>query len=291
MGFIYKVTNLINNKVYIGQTSLTICQRWEAHIKKAKMHTNRYLYDAMNHYGYNNFIVESLEECSNESLDEREKYWIAFYDSTNPDTGYNLTSGGGGGNTWTLNPHKEATLEKSRVSKMGENYMPITRLSLLDDIKNKLTMGEMRKKYHRNNRTLNTYSIKYFGEILSKLRKVENSSWFKKKEIDKDQFYSDIVENKLSITSLAKKYNMCDNTLNNKCIELFGDTIMNLRQRRWIVKIVQDEELLKREILSGKTLEETAAVFNMAKNTLVARLKEMYNMNFKEYRNYVKSKN
>lgn len=292
MGFIYKITNLVNNKIYIGQTSLTIRKRWETHIKKAKAHTNRYLYDAMNHYGYNNFIIEQLEECAKEDLDNREKYWISFYNSMDPNVGYNLTAGGGGGNTWALNPHKRETLEKSRMTKAKESYIPITRESLLDDIENKLTIEAMCEKYHCNRQTIKAYSTLFFGEIISKLRVVENSGRFKKKEVDKDQLYSDIIENKLNVISLAKKYNMTANTLNNRCIELFGGTVMSLRQRKYIIfKTIQDEERLKEEILSGKKLDEIAHIFNMSENTLVARLKEMYNMNFKEYRNYVKSKN
>ena len=292
MGYIYKITNLVNNKIYIGQTSLTICKRWEAHIKRAKTHTNRYLYDAMNHYGYSNFVVEQLEECVKEDLDIREKYWISFYNSTDPDVGYNLTTGGGGGNTWTLNSHKRETLEKSRMTKAKENYIPITRESLLNDIENKLTVKAMCEKYHCIGQTIKKYSMLFFGEMISKLRVVENSGRFKKKEIDEDQFYSDIIENKLNITNLTKKYNMSSNALNNRCVELFGDTIMNLRQRKYTIsKTIQDEERLKEEILSGKKLDEIAPIFNMSKNTLVTRLKEVYNMNFKEYRNYVKSKN
>ena len=58
MGYIYKITNLINNKLYIGQTKKTIEERFKAHIKVARQHKNRYLYDAMNKYGYENFKIE-----------------------------------------------------------------------------------------------------------------------------------------------------------------------------------------------------------------------------------------
>ena len=51
------------------------------------------------------------------------------------------------------------------------------------------------------------------------------------------------------------------------------------------------EELLNRLVLEGKTLQEIANAFQMSKNTLVTRLKEKYQMNFKEYKEYVKSKN
>lgn len=58
MGYIYKITNLSNQKLYIGQTKKTINERFQNHLKLAKRHVNRCLYDAMNKYGYNNFIIE-----------------------------------------------------------------------------------------------------------------------------------------------------------------------------------------------------------------------------------------
>lgn len=61
MGFIYKITNLINGKVYVGFTEKTIQERWLAHTKKAKVKTNRYLYDAMNKYGYENFSITEVD--------------------------------------------------------------------------------------------------------------------------------------------------------------------------------------------------------------------------------------
>lgn len=107
MGYIYKITNTINNKVYIGQTSKTIAERFAAHLRHAANHVNRYLYDAMNHYGYEKFIVEELECCEQSLLDAREIYWIDFYQSTNPEYGYNMTTGGGGGNTFILRSEED----------------------------------------------------------------------------------------------------------------------------------------------------------------------------------------
>lgn len=97
-GVIYIITNVCNNKVYIGQTSKTIEERFAVHVKNAKQHVNRYLYDAMNHYGYDNFHIQEIEKCKKSDLDEREKYWIAYYNCIIPN-GYNMTAGGGGGDT------------------------------------------------------------------------------------------------------------------------------------------------------------------------------------------------
>ena len=79
IGYVYKITNLQNGKVYIGKTIRTVSVRWEQHLKKAKQKINNYLYDAMNHYGYDNFVMETIETCSKEDLNGREKYWIQFY--------------------------------------------------------------------------------------------------------------------------------------------------------------------------------------------------------------------
>ena len=101
---IYKITNQITNEVYIGQ-SIHIEQRWEEHKREAKTNNSQALiYQAMRQYGINNFSFEILEECQpNEVLlNEREKYWISFYDSFH--NGYNMTSGGQGNEGWIYNP-------------------------------------------------------------------------------------------------------------------------------------------------------------------------------------------
>ena len=95
MGKIYKISNTINDKVYIGKTLLTIEQRFSQHCKDSKRnHTNRPLYNAMNKYGVENFKVELVEECDDNILSEREIYWIEYYHSCS--NGYNATLGGDG---------------------------------------------------------------------------------------------------------------------------------------------------------------------------------------------------
>ena len=99
MGYIYKITNNINNKVYIGQTiKQRPTDRFSQHrydSRNLKDNDNSYLHKAMNLYGVDNFSFEVIEEIENQFLNEREIYWIQVYDSLTPN-GYNLTLGGEG---------------------------------------------------------------------------------------------------------------------------------------------------------------------------------------------------
>ena len=96
MAYIYKITNQINGKVYIGKTLNTIERRWKEHCGDfaTERCRNRPLYRAMNKYGIENFTIEQVEECSPEVVNEREKYWIEQYGSFKK--GYNATVGGDG---------------------------------------------------------------------------------------------------------------------------------------------------------------------------------------------------
>lgn len=94
---IYKITNKINNKCYIGQ-SKNISKRWRSHKSNAynpnEKSYNYPLYRAFRKYGLENFSFEILEECSIKDLNQKEKYYINKFNSFF--NGYNLTLGGDG---------------------------------------------------------------------------------------------------------------------------------------------------------------------------------------------------
>lgn len=96
MACIYKITNNVNDKVYVGQTIRPIEARLQQHKRDAKrLHeSNIKLYNAMNKYGAENFQISVVEECDAEDLDEREIFHIEQFDSFA--NGYNTTAGGGG---------------------------------------------------------------------------------------------------------------------------------------------------------------------------------------------------
>lgn len=94
MGCIYKIINKINGKIYIGQTVKTAEKRFIQHKNNSNKEyfSQIVLYKAFNRYGIENFKCETIEIIPNEQLDEREKYWIDYYDSYF--NGYNSTLGG-----------------------------------------------------------------------------------------------------------------------------------------------------------------------------------------------------
>lgn len=100
VGYIYKITNTINDKLYIGQTRVAINVRWSQHKYDINNGTHKPLYRAMKKYGVDKFQIIEVEKIVTadikslvRKLNEREQYYIAKYNTFNPN-GYNLTIGG-----------------------------------------------------------------------------------------------------------------------------------------------------------------------------------------------------
>lgn len=247
MGFIYKITNKINGKIYIGQTSKTIERRFNTHIKNAKKHINRYLYDAMNCYGYDNFEVSQVEECDNALLDDREIYWIKYFNCIIPN-GYNMTSGGGGGDTWTNNSHKDITREKIKQTKIkngtykkgalkgtpspnkGNHKVAIDKDELLIDIKNFMSIEDICEKYHILKRSLYLRCEQYYGKTPTELRgdRLKHTNT-RHVDFDKRVLLQYIKEGK-TISDIAAKYNVSKETVRRRITEYFGKRIGELRE-------------------------------------------------------------
>lgn len=92
MAYIYLTTNLVNGKKYIGQHN--------GDIKDAYLGSGVLLVKAIKKYGKENFKKEILEECAITELDEKEKYWIAYYNALEDENFYNLSKGGQKGDGW-----------------------------------------------------------------------------------------------------------------------------------------------------------------------------------------------
>jgi group I intron endonuclease len=137
-GVIYLITNKINGKVYVGQTTENVPEdRWDKHISKAKCKSTDELYyfgRAIKKYGSENFTFEIIKgECTDEDdLTYWEIYYVNFYDSMNREKGYNTREPGSRGK------HTEETKEKLRIANTGK--------ILTDEHKKKLSLAHTGKK-------------------------------------------------------------------------------------------------------------------------------------------------
>lgn len=125
---VYKITNKVNNKVYIGITSKGISARWKEHIYSAEHGCPFKLHNAIRKYGKENFSIELIDFCNSwEELTEKEQYYISEYKSLQDEYGYNMTEGGDG----TFGRcHTEETKEKIRQKAIGREVTEATRLKL-----------------------------------------------------------------------------------------------------------------------------------------------------------------
>lgn len=113
-GIIYKITNKINNKVYIGQTIRAFNERY---ISGNIYNTcNKHLKNSIKKYGVENFeITETLDIAFNQQeLNEKEDMYIKLYNATNPKYGYNKQTGGGNGKP------SEETRKKQSLAHIGK---------------------------------------------------------------------------------------------------------------------------------------------------------------------------
>jgi hypothetical protein len=122
MGNIYKITNLINGKIYVGLTRHSIDERWKNHKKdiNKERNKNRALYRAFKKYGIENFkmeLIESVELCK---LGERERYWIDCYDSYY--NGYNETRGGEGSSLYCVDDFVDDFLEGKTIKEIAKEH-------------------------------------------------------------------------------------------------------------------------------------------------------------------------
>lgn len=118
MPFIYKTTNIVNNKIYIGKANKDDPLYLGSGLK---------IKSAIKKYSKSNFHKEIIEECESSVIGLREKYWIEFYNSTDDNIGYNISSGGEGGNHyWSTLTAEERIAHNLKISesKKGKSRGP-----------------------------------------------------------------------------------------------------------------------------------------------------------------------
>jgi group I intron endonuclease len=229
---IYKIQNKLNGKIYIGKTEKTLEERFFQHLKNAKRKINRYLYDSMNHYGYENFEVSLVEKCKDPlELSEKEIYWINHHNSLYPN-GYNMTSGGTGG--YTLGSWSE----EERIKLYKKQALTRTGMKRTEDQKNNFKLAAKKrerdmcekKKKDRSEKISRTLKSKYeSGELIPNVPRFygEDHPLFISVDIDD---VLNLIQNGAKLTDIAKKYNASTGTIRNRLEKQTGKTFINWRR-------------------------------------------------------------
>jgi group I intron endonuclease len=128
VGLVYLLTNTRNGKVYVGQTTLSLEERWRQHVKLARSNSLRrqYIHNALRKYGLKVFTKAILATADNqEELDRLEQSHIEQYGSADQTKGYNQSTVGGNGRAGVR--ISEATREKLKAAwarKKARGYVP-----------------------------------------------------------------------------------------------------------------------------------------------------------------------
>lgn len=162
-GYIYKITTTKSNKVYIGQTTKTVGERFAEHLKNSteKSKNTLHLYLAMNLYGKETFSVEQIDIAEDRNdLNNKECYWINFYDSIN--NGYNMMEGGNDENPMNSEIVKEKHDAKMRSDEVRKKISKTMRelrttIGFSDEHKQKIKESRQKRKEERAAQGLNFY--------------------------------------------------------------------------------------------------------------------------------------
>lgn len=134
---IYKITNLIDGKVYIGQTCRSLSERKKCHLSELRrgVHENTHLLNSFKKYKEHNFVFEVLQECEIDKIDELEIFWINLFNSTNRKFGYNLETGGCQNKSLSEETKNKISKSIKKIVEMGGNKQASKKVICINDNK------------------------------------------------------------------------------------------------------------------------------------------------------------
>ena len=219
---IYKITNTINNKAYIGQ-SLNIEERWKRHKYHCHIIDHYPLYQAFAKYGIDNFNFEIIKECLPEELNSLEMYYINYYDTFK--NGYNQTEGGEG--TLNLNVKLESDdiekiydlLKNSELSQKEISIMFQVGEDTISEINNGKSRYNPNFTYPiRNNKQIKNYCLDCGVEISPNSKRCIKCNAILERKVlrpSKENLEQDLKT--LSFVKIGKKYGVTDNAVRKWC--------------------------------------------------------------------------
>lgn len=228
-GIIYKITNLINGKVYVGLTTTSLKKRLVGHITTSKTNYNHPFYNSIRFYKIENFKEEEICECfSKKELGEKEQEYIILYNSTDRKFGYNINPGGY--NNFVYQDHNKISIrikeyhknnpqcqvgESNNNSKLTWKDVDAIRYNVED-----LSVNELSEKYNISKMSIIKIKTNKLWIVydIDKYEKEDNAKRsMNRRGLAKINWYIvlEIRENKenLSTSELADKYNVDNRTI------------------------------------------------------------------------------
>lgn len=210
---IYKATNKINNKSYIGLTTRTLKERKLEHLRHAH-NENTYFHRAINKYGKENFLWEIIDDTSKslKELKEKETYYIQYFNTLAPN-GYNISTGG-----------ETPKIENRRNYNYGNNpsakkVINLTTLKIYDTVKraaeeNNVSVESIRKAIQNNKPCQNC-----FWDYYDENKKYEKIIPSKKESKNSRKKVKNILTGEIfnTISAAAEKYHIARKTIRDSC--------------------------------------------------------------------------
>lgn len=213
---IYKTTNLENGKIYIGK---------DMHNDPLYLGSGKLLKQAIKKYGKEMFIKEIVEECTYSNIDEREIFWINYYNSRKRNIGYNIANGGTGGDTISNHPNKKEIGLRHSEKLKGKSQNKKNRKLCTEETRNKLSiaaLGENNPMYgkHHTNEAKQKISLKQKqrdpeSRVVSEITKQKISASNIGKTMSED------TKRKISISNSGEKNGFFGKTHTPENIEKF----------------------------------------------------------------------
>lgn len=250
---IYKAKNKLNGKVYIGQ-SIYINRRWQDHKEDYSNGTSKF-YKAIQEFGWDNFEWSVIEECSEEKLNDREKYWIDYYDSIN--NGYNTIYG---------NPFERKKYSKLSDERHDELIQDLLSTSTsIKDLSDKYNLGlSYVYEINQGHESRRKEDLKYpLRKLENHFKGIRDYNELTDKEIEDILF--DLKENKLQYEEMMVKYGVSYKFLRrvNKGEKILKEGL-DYPLRPILSKISEEEAEQIRLLLKNSDLsyEEIANIFD-----------------------------
>ena len=292
---IYKSTNKITGKIYIGQTTHTLDKRIKGHIKESKIESNRPFMLSINKYGEDNFTFETIDSANNlDELNDKEVYWINFYNSVSPN-GYNVTGGGQGKKMKTTKELSRIiseglkNSEKWQETKNNEEYKIKMEKSFIGWFKGKKFSQEHKEKIWEKNKE----RILEFNKNTSKKWIVIDENNNITRIIGKEDYFNNLGMDTGVVSRMSQSLNQGNNRKRYNGYYCFID---NNESNETILSIISklDDFYIKEYKIYNRITQETKILkkdevysFCMVENYDYSSFLRMIKGQFKSYKNWV----